>query len=264
MPQQILDQQAQKVRESLHNALIGWAHTMGDGEDYRDNLPHQCIHPVGHWFEIPNMLLNGTLRKLIHDYPDLKYLMMHNVDTLGANADPSMLGLHIENKGGMTVEVITRKIEDRGGGLANIDGRVRLVEGLALPDERIEFELSFYNSNTFWITIDELLAAFRLSRKELSDMDKIRSRIWQMSRRMPAYITIKDVKKRWGKGQEDIFPVTQFEKIWGDMTALPELNCQYVLVSRLRGQQLKEVDQLDGWLRDGSAGYLNEICDWSN
>jgi len=33
--------------------------------------------------------------------------------------------------------------------------------------------------------------------------------------RMPTYIILKDVKKRWGKGQEDIFPVTQFEKLWG-------------------------------------------------
>ena len=42
---------------------------------------------------------------------------------------------------------------------------------------------------------------------------------------MPTYITIKDVKKRWGKGQEDIYPVTQFEKLWGDMTTLPGFGC---------------------------------------
>ena len=39
---------------------------------------------------------------------------------------------------------------------------------------------------------------------------------------MPTYITLKDVKKRWGHGQEDVFPVAQFEKLWGDMTGLPE------------------------------------------
>ena len=38
---------------------------------------------------------------------------------------------------------------------------------------------------------------------------------------MPTYVTLKDVKKRWGHGQEDVFPVCQFEKLWGDMTALP-------------------------------------------
>ena len=39
-----------------------------------------------------------------------------------------------------------RRIEDRGGGLARVDGRLRLVEGLALPREEDEFALTYYNS----------------------------------------------------------------------------------------------------------------------
>jgi hypothetical protein len=62
MPQQLLDEQQQKMQDSLHNALISWAVNAGEGTDYRDNLPHQCVHPVGHWYEVPNMLLNGVLR----------------------------------------------------------------------------------------------------------------------------------------------------------------------------------------------------------
>src|SRR5208283_4918329 len=50
MPQQLLDEQAQKVRESLHAALIAWARQMGEGGNYTDNLPVQCLHPVGHWY----------------------------------------------------------------------------------------------------------------------------------------------------------------------------------------------------------------------
>ena len=46
--QQKLDQQAQKVRESLQSALLDWAKTNGEGSDYCDNVPHQCLHPVGH------------------------------------------------------------------------------------------------------------------------------------------------------------------------------------------------------------------------
>jgi len=30
----------------------------------------------------------------------------------------------------------------------------------------------------------------------------------------------------------------------------------------IRHQQLKEVDQLDGWLRDGSAAYVAGLCEW--
>ena len=88
--------------------------------------------------------------------------MVHNIDTLGADLDPALLGLHIRLGGAMTIEVITRRIEDRGGGLARVDGRLRLLEGLALPREEDEFALSYYNSNTFWIDIDKLLAAFGL------------------------------------------------------------------------------------------------------
>jgi hypothetical protein len=60
-----------------------------------------------------------------------------------------------------------------------------------------------------------------------------------------------------------VFPVAQWEKLWGDMTALPELACRFVEVERVRGQQLKEVAQLDGWLRDGSAAHVEGQCEWA-
>jgi len=262
MPQQLLDEQAQKVIESLHTALIGWAQSMGEGSDYTDNLPLQCLHPVGHWFEIPNMLKNGVLARLLQERPQLQTLMMHNIDTVGADVDPAMLGQHIRSGAGMTIEVITRRIEDRGGGLARVDGQPRLVEGLALPHEEDEFRLSYYNSNTMWIDVDRLLSAFELSRADLADQAKVDGAVRALAARMPTYITLKDVKKRWGHGQEDIFPVAQFEKLWGDMTALPEMACRYVVVPRVRGQQLKEQAQLDGWLRDGSAAHIESLCEW--
>ena len=262
MPQQLLDEQAQKVLDSLHAALIGWAQHMGEGNDYTDNLPFQCLHPVGHWYEVPNLIRNGVLARLLDERPKLKYLMVHNIDTLGADADPAVLGYHIEQGAALTTEVIARRIEDRGGGLARVDGHLRLIEGLALPREEIEFNLSYYNSSTTWIDIDQLLDVFSLSRSNLVDADKVALAIRNLSARMPTYITLKDVKKRWGKGQEDIFPVTQFEKLWGDMTALPELDCRFAVVPRERGQQLKEPAQLDGWLRDGSAAHLETLCQW--
>ena len=47
-----------------------------------------------------------------------------------------------------------------------------------------------------------------------------------------------------------------------DMTALPELEKRFVVVPRRRGQQLKDQAQLDGWLRDGSAEFVNQLCVW--
>ena len=262
--QQLLDAQAQKVRESSRAALIGWARQAGEGGNYTDNLPLQCLHPVGHWYEVPNLFRNGVLRSLLQTAPNLRYLMVHNVDTVGVDLDPAILGLHIERKATMTVEVITRRIEDHGGGLANVDGRLRLVEGMALPSEEIEFGLSYYNSNSFWIDIDALLRVFGLSRGDLDNESKLAAAVRGVATRMPTYITLKDVKKRWGKGQEDIFPVAQFEKLWVDMTSLPQMACEYVVVPRVRGQQLKEPAQLDGWLRDGSADYVAGLCDFGS
>ncbi len=261
MPQQLLDEQAQKVRQSLHAALIGWAQA-SEGSDYTDNLAAQCLHPVGHWYEISNLLRNGTLARLLQERPNLKYLLLHNIDTLGVDVDPALLGLHIREGAGLSFEVITRRIEDRGGGLARVNGRVRILEGLAMPREEDEFFLSYYNSLTTWIDIQKLLAIFGLSAGDLENAERVAGAIRALAARMPTYITLKEVKKRWGQGQEDIFPVAQFEKLWGDMSALPEADCRYVAVPRSRGQQLKEQAQLDGWLRDGSAAHVESLCDW--
>ena len=262
MPQQLLDEQAQKVRDSLHAALIDWAVNTGEGSDYTDNLPQQCLHPVGHWYEVPNLLRSGVLSRLLEERPNLQYLMVHNIDTLGADLDPALLGLHIDQGATLTFEVITRRIDDRGGGLARVNGRLRLLEGLAMPREEDEFALSYYNSNTSWVSIDRLLAAMGLSRSDLGEAARVATAIRNLAARMPTYITLKDVKKRWGHGQEDVFPVAQFEKLWGDMTSLPEIDCRFVAVPRLRGQQLKDQAQLDGWLRDGSADYVSSLCEW--
>lgn len=266
MPQQLLDEQAQKVQDSLHAALIGWAQQMEEGSDYTDNIPSQCLHPVGHWYEVPNLLRNGVLLRMLEERPQLQYLMVHNVDTLGADIGgplgATLLGYHIAQGAPWTAEVITRRIEDRGGGLARVDGHLRLIEGLALPREEIEFNLTYYNSSTTWLDIDKFLTTFGLTRTDLRHEAKVADGVRRVAARMPTYVTLKDVKKRWGKGQEDIFPVAQFEKLWGDMTALPELRCQFVAVPRVRGQQLKDVAQLDGWLRDGSARYVESICAW--
>ena len=172
--------------------------------------------------------------------------MLHNIDTLGAALDPGCLGLHIQSGADLSFEVICRRLDDRGGGLARVDGRVRLVEGLAMPREDDEFQLTWYNSLTTWIDIDRLLSIFGLSRESLENQDRVDAAIRELARRLPTYITLKDVKKRWGNGQEDVFPVSQFEKLWGDMTALAEVDCQFIVVPTLRGQQLKEQAQLDG------------------
>jgi hypothetical protein len=262
IPQDQLDENKQKVREAIRVALINWAKDKGEGSDYIDNIAQQRLNPLGHWYEVPNMLRNGILAKLLKDHPQLEHIMLHNIDTLGADVSAQALAYHHKSGNALTFEVVPRRIDDRGGGLARINGKLRILEGLAQPHDEDELSLSYYNTMTTWINIDKILSLFKLNRKNLYELteSEIAESVRQVAQRMPSYVTIKDVKYRWGHGQEDIYPVAQIEKLWGDMSALSDLKCGYIAVPRLRGQQLKDTVQLDAWVNDGSKGYIESLC----
>ncbi|GAB3181370.1 UTP--glucose-1-phosphate uridylyltransferase [Telluribacter humicola] len=262
MPQEMLDENKQKVREASRQTLIGWAKSKGEGSDYVDNIAAQRFSPLGHWYEVSNLLRNGTLARLLAEQPQVQTLMLHNIDTLGADVDPAALGYHLESGNALTFEVVPRRIEDRGGGLARVNGQIRLLEGLAQPREEDELNLSYYNTMTTWIQIDPLLQLFGLTRDDLQrgDESQLAKAVRRVAHRIPTYVTIKDVKYRWGHGQEDIYPVAQIEKLWSDMSALTDIQCGYIAVPRYRGQQMKDPAQLDSWVTDGSKGYVTSLC----
>ncbi|MCC6490134.1 MAG: UTP--glucose-1-phosphate uridylyltransferase [Candidatus Hydrogenedentes bacterium] len=261
MPQETLDEQKQKVRDAVRGALMDWARGVGEGTDYVDNVPVQRFNPPGHWYEVANLLRNGTLARLLSERPQVDTLMLHNIDTLGADLDPAALGFHLESRNVLTFEVVPRRISDRGGGLARVNGKVRLLEGLAQPREEDEVRLRYYNSMTTWIRIDALLAVFGLTRADLAGPeDRIAESVRKMAQRVPTYVTIKSAKRRWGHGQEDVYPVAQFEKLWSDMTALPDVACGFLAVPRSRGQQLKDPSELDPWANDGSKEHIESLC----
>ncbi len=99
----------------------------GEGTDYNDNVPVQRFNPPGHFYEVPNLLRNGVLARLLAEYPRLKWLLVHNIDTLGADLDPGVLGLAMESNATLGFEVIARRIDDRGGGLVRVGGRLPLA-----------------------------------------------------------------------------------------------------------------------------------------
>jgi galactokinase/mevalonate kinase-like predicted kinase len=260
-----LDDNKQKVRDASRRAILAWAKSQGEGADYTDNLPIQLFNPPGHFHEVPNLLRNGVLARLLDEFPNLQWLLVHNIDTLGATVDPAVLGPLIESAASLSFEVIPRRIDDRGGGLAKVSGRIRLLEGLAQPREDTEFKLRYYNTLTNWVRIDGLLAAFGLDRAALkNDLPRVDQAVRAMAARVPTYVTIKDVKRRWGHGQEDVYPVAQFEKLWGDMSSLADLDCSFLVVDRRRGQQLKDTAQLDGWANDGSLANVRALCDFAH
>ena len=92
MPQQLLDEQAQKMRESLHAALI----ELGAADRRRQRLHRQRAaavpasrRPLVRGAEPAAKRRPGAPARRT---PNLQYLMVHNIDTLGADVDPVTAG----------------------------------------------------------------------------------------------------------------------------------------------------------------------------
>jgi hypothetical protein len=73
--------------------------------------------------------------------------------------------------------------------------------------------LTYYNTGTSWADVDHLLGLCGLTRDQLADGATVMERVRALTARMPTYVALKDVKKRWGKGQEDIYPMTNSEAL---------------------------------------------------
>src|SRR5207247_223684 len=82
--------------------------------------------------------------RLLEEDPRLRWLLVHNLDPLRVTLEPGVLGSVMDAGATLSFEVIPRRIEDRGGGLAKVGGRIRLLEGLAQPREDTEFQLRYY------------------------------------------------------------------------------------------------------------------------
>ncbi len=263
-PQALLDENKQKVREAGRRAILDWASSVGEATDYVDNVPSQRFHPPGHFYEVPNLMSSGTLGQVLRNEPGIRWLMIHNIDTLGVSVDPEILRRVAERGSIATFEVISKRVEDHGGGLARVSGQPRLLEGLAQPREETDYLLRYYNTLTTWIDLDKWLDALGLTRQDIVEdrRDRIEAAVRDLAARLPVYVTIKDVKRRWGFGQEDVFPVAQLERLWGDITGLEDLDCSFLVVDRYRGQQLKDPAQLDGWANDGGLSFVKTLCDF--
>jgi hypothetical protein len=55
-----------------------------------------------------------------------------------------------------------------------------------------------------------------------------------------------------------VLPLLQAEKLWGDVSALVET--AFVQVEQWRGQQLKDVAQLDAWMRSDAFDKVAALC----
>ncbi|KAH7820139.1 uncharacterized protein MONOS_13766 [Monocercomonoides exilis] len=100
---------------------LDWINTHPLCADYRSNTPDQCMQPLGHAYELPSLIANGTLTHILSEQPGVKTLFVWNVDGIGVWCDTTLLGRH--RKGGRVVdfEVMERGVDDKGCFLRRVE-----------------------------------------------------------------------------------------------------------------------------------------------
>ncbi|MHC5069022.1 MAG: UTP--glucose-1-phosphate uridylyltransferase [Planctomycetota bacterium] len=102
-----------------------------------------------------------------------RYLLVSNVDNLGARVSPLILGHHIQHRTDITVEVAPKWPGDAGGSPYLVDGRLQLVEQHRYPKKFDPDIVDVFNTNTFWFTAESLDRDFDLGwyyvRKNIDD-----------------------------------------------------------------------------------------------
>ena len=181
-----------------------------DGGLYRDAQGAISIHGPGHGDLLPSLRRSGALGWLRDR--GVEYLLMANVDNLGAALDPHLLGAFAAGGDEMMAEVVSKDPGDIGGAPASVDGRVQIVEDFAFPDGFDKDSIPVFSTNTLWFRTDALDQDFPLH--------------WYCVR-----------KEAGGR------PVVQFERLVGQVSWF--LRAGWALVSRDRFQPVKSPEDLE-------------------
>ena len=128
-----------------------------------------------------------------------KYLLVSNVDNVGATLSPQVIGAHIAGKRPVTVEVAAREPGDQGGAPARVRHRVAIIEGFRFPKNFDIASIPVFNTNTMVLDVDAVKADYPLT--------------W--------FRADKKVDDR---------PVVQFERLMGEVTSF--VDAHYLVVPR--------------------------------
>lgn len=169
-----------------------------DGSLFRDQEGQPSEHAPGHG-DLPEALQrSGLLERFVAEGG--RYVMVANLDNLGATMDPVLIGMHASHGQPVTCEVVDKVGSDRGGIPVRLDGRPVVLEEFRLPAGFDPASVRVFNTNTFHFDARALLGL---------TID------WTY------FVVKKEVDRR---------PAIQFERLIGEVTsALPT---RYVKVPR--------------------------------
>ncbi len=186
-----------------------------EGDIFYDSKGNPSLHAPGHG-DLPDALKqSGLLQRFVERGG--RYLMVTNIDNLGASLDPLLIGFHIRHGKQASCEVVEKVGSDRGGIPIRLDGKPVVLEEFRIPDTFDPASVNVFSTNTFFFNAKDLL--------EL-DMR------W-------TYFTVQ--KKVEGNN------TIQFERLLGELTS--HMDTQFVKVPRTgkesRFLPVKDYDELD-------------------
>lgn len=122
-----------------------------EGELFRDASGALSLYAPGHGDFLTALRDSGRLAKLAER--GVRAIALSNVDNLGAELDPVIVGYHLKHGRVLTVEVAETMGGDVGGAPARVGERVQIVEGFRFPRDFDFDRIRFINTNTFMISL---------------------------------------------------------------------------------------------------------------
>jgi UTP--glucose-1-phosphate uridylyltransferase len=131
------------------------------GDVLRDAEGRVSLYAPGHGDFPGSLRRSGLLGRL--RARGVQTLVLSNIDNLGAELDPVVIGYHLARGRALTAELAATLPGDVGGAPAFVGERLQIVEGFRFPTGFDFATVPFMATNTFALSLDLLEQEFPLS-----------------------------------------------------------------------------------------------------
>jgi UTP--glucose-1-phosphate uridylyltransferase len=116
---------------------------------FREDDGQPSVYATGHG-DLPDALRKSGLLSRFRARGG-RVVWIANLDNLGATVDPAILGWHLSHRAPVSVEVVDKLGDDRGGVPVRFRGRRLVTEEFRLPLEFDPRQVRVFNTNTFLV-----------------------------------------------------------------------------------------------------------------
>jgi UTP--glucose-1-phosphate uridylyltransferase len=131
------------------------------GDVLRDSAGRVSLYAPGHGDFPGSLRRSGQLARLAES--GVETIVLSNIDNLGAELDPLVIGFHLARGRALTAELAETLPGDVGGAPAFVAERLQIVEGFRFPPGFDFANVPFMATNTFAISVELLERDYPLS-----------------------------------------------------------------------------------------------------